>query len=554
MFDDKKKLFKLVAFLVIVLILSLNSLSAADYGENSIYGSGVPKVDMGGSKPVTNDINEVLETDPIEDSYYDGNVAKSPPSIAEETSSKKNLTISVIILNDKVAYAEYVEYMFVVSNAGSATVESIHFSGLTTSSSNNVGSNNILVNLDKNNGLKYDNILLPFYSENSYLNQHIDANFLILLNLINIQYNGNTRLTNDIPTFFNSDNNYIIIFDEKENKTISILINNNFTESCTTNDNSNPIQIDLNYGVDKPVNRNINQNNQIVDFEKHSTSDIFQIPKLDISNELLFDNEYFTIIKIHSSSLKYVLPVVVIQSNVKYQGYHNIYFFDIWGNPLVNSLITFEIDGIFYSKITDNESKIALLIDLVGEDYTLNNINCDGNSTINYSIFRNTDEGLVENYNIGKECFVKVLDNDQIPVMNTLVTFELNGIFYSSTTNNKGIATLGIDLDYGKHILTIIHPIYNLKIDKFIEIEPVLKGEDMVVNHKDKALYKVQLSDDLGRPIAGEVISMRLGNVHYEIFTDINGIASLEINLTPGYYTITSTFQECSIFNNVIVK
>ena len=54
----------------------------------------------------------------------------------------------------------------------------------------------------------------------------------------------------------------------------------------------------------------------------------------------------------------------------------------------------------------------------------------------------------------GSQFKATVLDSQGNPLANAKVTFNINGVFYTRTTNSQGIAALNIRLIPGEYIIT----------------------------------------------------------------------------------------------------
>ncbi|MCC7554140.1 MAG: hypothetical protein KO202_06615 [Methanobacteriaceae archaeon] len=558
MFNDKKKFYISMIFLVTILILSLNCLHASDLDEDLGVQYEIKDVDNIGSDQSFQNMS-ILEYDynydninynnlncstcsfnssDVESMYNNSDFNRSHLNESETVLMPFNNTNKSVIKVGNETYAA----SFYVNDKGNIIAKNII--------NYNNDSDYILDIVYTNDNTYFDNDYVSFKSLNN--NKIYNNSNIILLNNLILQ-NGNLLSIRNNLSYYGivlSQNNVVLISNKKNNTFNNILIYENLTNFSYYHGKGN-IVVDLNYSSENSVNRNNNQNNLIIDSEKYSTSSIFKIPKLDLHSDLLIENNYYNTIKIHSWTYP---SIIATEGNFKSKNSHSLRFYDSYDNYLINKLVTFQINGILYSKTTDEEGKVSLIIDLLNEDYNLSNINCEGNSAIYYSLCENNCENLIDCYSVDDKFHVKLFDNDNNPITNRLVTLDINSILYSKTTNNSGVISLNIDLTYGNYVITVIHPIYNSRIDKIIEIVPVLMGEDITINHKDTASYKVKLVDNQGKPISGEIIEMNIDDVVYEIFTDKNGFACLDINLNPGYYTITSVYQEFSISNQIIVK
>ena len=165
---------------------------------------------------------------------------------------------------------------------------------------------------------------------------------------------------------------------------------------------------------------------------------------------------------------------------------------------------------------------------------------------------------LVENKDITKyyrnatQYTVKVLGDDGNPAgAGENVTFNINGVFYTRTTDASGIAKLNLNLQPDDYIITAEYK--DCKVSNKIKILPVLSAEDISMKYRDGTKFVATLVDGQGNPFAGETIQFNINGVFYNRVTDNNGQAKLNINLQAGKYIITSSYNGANIANTVTI-
>ena len=127
------------------------------------------------------------------------------------------------------------------------------------------------------------------------------------------------------------------------------------------------------------------------------------------------------------------------------------------GSLLTNTNVTFNINGVFYTRKT-NESGVARLnINLPPNDYILTAINpatgeMYSNTIRVLNVLSASDMSMT--YRDGSKFNVTLLDGQGIPYANQELTFNINGVFYTRTTNELGVASLNINLQAGNYIIT----------------------------------------------------------------------------------------------------
>ncbi len=137
------------------------------------------------------------------------------------------------------------------------------------------------------------------------------------------------------------------------------------------------------------------------------------------------------------------------------------------GSPLANTNVSFNINGVFYTRQTNNDGIATLNINLRPGTYILTAIDPLTGLDIAYSVNvlpTLIAENIVKTYGNATQFHITLLNEKGIPVTNKNITLNINGVFYNRTTNESGIATLNINLIPGKYILTATDPFNNLAI------------------------------------------------------------------------------------------
>ena len=125
------------------------------------------------------------------------------------------------------------------------------------------------------------------------------------------------------------------------------------------------------------------------------------------------------------------------------------------GSLAVNKEVTFNINGVFYHKKTDENGVASLGIALRPGEYTITTM-YDGLDIGNKVTVLPTlvTKDLSMKYLDGSNFTALTLDGQGKPLANQNVSFNVNGVFYHKVTNKDGIASLGIRLMSGEYIIT----------------------------------------------------------------------------------------------------
>ncbi len=278
----------------------------------------------------------------------------------------------------------------------------------------------------------------------------------------------------------------------------------------------------------------------------------------------LQSNHYDAIVTVDNKTIKsviIVLPTVKGTDLVKvFRNATQYYatFLDSQGNYLKEgSVVRFNINGVMYERNVSGDKGLAKLnINLEQGEYIITAMNLETGEmasnkiTVIPRIIENND--LIKYYRNASQYTVKLIGDDGNPVgACEEVTFNINGVFYTRTTNEFGIAKLNINLEPGQYIVTAE---YNgCKVSNLITVLPVLTAQDLSMKYHDGSKFVATLVDGQGKPYANQKIQYNINGVFYIRLTDNNGQSVLNINLMPGEYIITSNYDECYISNKITI-
>ena len=233
---------------------------------------------------------------------------------------------------------------------------------------------------------------------------------------------------------------------------------------------------------------------------------------------------------------------------------------DIKGNPIANATLYFTINGQTYKKTTDANGTASLGINLVSKIYNAT-VSYNGSDiydklsknitvTVNPTILAN-DTVLM--YRDGTEFVAKFLDKTGKALANTSVKFNINGVFYTKTTDAEGIAKLDIRLRPGAYILTAYNDITGEEKGFDVTVKSLIAANDLTKYYMNASRFEATIYNKDGTLAINKNVTFNINGVFYHKTTDENGVASLGIALRPGNYIITTIVDDLAMGNNVNV-
>ena len=144
------------------------------------------------------------------------------------------------------------------------------------------------------------------------------------------------------------------------------------------------------------------------------------------------------------------------------------------GNPVGAGVnVTFNINGVFYTRQTNESGQAKLNINLQPGDYIItaeyNECRVSNNITVKPILFA---QDLVKKYGTSDQFRALLLDGQGNPYPGQNVTFNIHGVFYERTTNSDGYAALNIKLGAAVDEYIITSSFNGTSISNKIIVEP----------------------------------------------------------------------------------
>ena len=233
---------------------------------------------------------------------------------------------------------------------------------------------------------------------------------------------------------------------------------------------------------------------------------------------------------------------------------------DFQGKPIVNATIYFSINGVTYAKTTDANGTASMGLNLDSNVYPVT-VTYNGSAfyskisknitvTINSSIIA---DDLVKMYQNATKFYAKFMGSDGKVLANTQVKFNIHGVFYTKTTNNDGVADLGIMLRPGTYILTAYNPVTGEQQGFNITVKSLIVQNDLTKYYMNASKFQATIYDKNGSLAVNKNVTFNIHGVFYTRTTDENGVVSLGISLRPGEYVITTMYEGLDLGNTVTV-
>ena len=230
------------------------------------------------------------------------------------------------------------------------------------------------------------------------------------------------------------------------------------------------------------------------------------------------------------------------------------------GNPIRDAAIEITINGRSYDKITDEKGSVSLGLNL---DSGIYSVVVKFKGLLNYTpitkhanvTIEPTVKGLdvVKMFRNNTQYYAIFTDSQGNFLKNKNIQFNINGVFYTRTTNDKGIAMMNINLNPGKYVITSKNLVTGEQSGNNITVKSLIVQKDLTKHYLNASKFQTTIYNKDGSLAVNKEVTFNINGVLYTRKTDSKGAASLAINLRPGEYIITTMFDGLSIGNKVKV-
>ena len=233
---------------------------------------------------------------------------------------------------------------------------------------------------------------------------------------------------------------------------------------------------------------------------------------------------------------------------------------DYKSNPIANATVYFSINGVTYVRTTDVNGSASIGLNLGSGVYgasvyyngsdMYDKVSKNITVTINPTVLA---DDLVKMYKNATKFSAKFTDSTGKALVNSDVRFNINGVFYTRTTDANGVASLAINLRPGDYILTAYNPVNGEQKGFNITVKSLIVQNDLTKYYLNASRFQATIYNKDGSLAVNKNVTFNINGVFYIRTTDANGVVSLAINLRPGDYIITTIFDGLDIGNKVTV-
>ena len=159
----------------------------------------------------------------------------------------------------------------------------------------------------------------------------------------------------------------------------------------------------------------------------------------------------------------------------------------------------------------------------------------------------------VKMYYMGTASYEAVLTQNKQPVSDASIIIKINGVTYNKTTDSNGKVSLPLSLSTGNHAVCAIYG--NLTTNNNVKVLPVITANDVVKTYKSSKEYTAKFLDSNGNALKNTKVKFKLNGKTYTEKTNSKGVASLDLDLKVGQYTVWAIHPNgYKTSNRIVVK
>ena len=444
-----------------------------------------------------------------------------------------------------------------------------HVSAENITDVNNIDSNNVNIEApdvtmyykdgSKLNVELSDSDMNPIYNNNVTININ-DVNYTKTTDLdgktsLNLNLNPGKYLAN---IYFLGNDEYLKGNTSANVEVLSTIVSNDLTKYYKSNSQFETELLDSkgNALINETVTFNINgifynrstNSNGVAKLNINLPSGNYTIIAFNPKDGLLKSNKIKVLSSINSSDLKKIYK----DSNQYWATfrYEN-------GEILKNTDVKFNVNGVLYTRKTDENGNAELNINLPPGEYTItaynpiNNEKCS-NKIYVYDFSNTTLESENKVFKENEEVLIKANLTNMLNqgMKNEIVTLTIENNTYNTLTDDKGEANFDLNLPQGNYTLTFNYAgdethgasLTKTSLEVYDGIISKISANNVTIF--DDELFNITLTDKNGNPLANKTVYCEFDSETLSAKTDENGIAGIDFSMFRGEYDVKYFFNE----------
>ena len=236
-------------------------------------------------------------------------------------------------------------------------------------------------------------------------------------------------------------------------------------------------------------------------------------------------------------------------TSIYYMDSFNVTLKDASSKALAGQTVKVVINGTSYSAKTNDKGVASVPLTLAPGKYTATasyggsgNYAAAETRSTSVDVLATIKSSNITKYYKGSTQYTATFYTSQGNALaNTNVNITVNGKTYTKKTNEKGVASLAVDLKPGTYMVTAVDPVTGYSLNTTFKILSTIKASDVSKVYTDSKKFTATFYKSTGKVLANKNIKFKINGKTYTKKTNSKGVASLAmVNLKSGTYKIVS--------------
>lgn len=221
-------------------------------------------------------------------------------------------------------------------------------------------------------------------------------------------------------------------------------------------------------------------------------------------------------------------------------------------NPIVGVNVSFTINGVSYTRVTNSSGIAKLNISLGIGSYPCNVQYSSLSKSVTVRVRDKYSVSLVVNplkktYGVAGALKATLYGEGGKVLSNRKIQYLINGVTYNRNTNSEGTASLNINLRPGTYPCEVKflgdseYGSSTITVDVTVKADTFVDGIDVDKKFSDAGFFQCAVYDQWER-LKPCSVTITVNGVSYVRSTNNDGLIRLNIRLQPGDYVITAKF------------
>ena len=227
-------------------------------------------------------------------------------------------------------------------------------------------------------------------------------------------------------------------------------------------------------------------------------------------------------------------------------------------NSVSNASVVIKLNGEIFNRITDNEGKISIPLNLNVGHYEIesyyNNLIFLKNTIDILPVIESSD--IVAIHKTQTNYYATFKNIDGLPLSNSEVNFLINGRLYTKITDSNGVVVFNLfDFNVGQYTIIAFHP-NGYNVSNRIVIKYSIETSNLNKHYKSSLKFKALFYGIDGNVLANKYVKFKYCGKTYNVKTNAKGVAKLKISSKVGSYNIVSInpYTGESLTNKIVVS